>query len=291
MCTIALTDGDRLAVHDSVPASWQPGNGVAVLVHGLSGCHQSGYMRRLTRLLVLRNVRVLRLDLRGVGAGAALARRTYHGGCSDDVRAVLADVHRRWPDSPLALIGMSLGGNVALKLAGEAAQNPVSALQAVAAVGPPIDLVRCADLLARRTFYQGFFVRGLVNQVRRHQGHFPDLPRTRFPRRLTMRLFDDIYTAPAWGFADAQDYYQKASALPVLAAIRVPSLVITARDDPFIAVEPFEELRAHPCVRLVIADRGGHLGFLGPDGAGGMRWAEQRLADWTVDQLRAAERR
>ena len=85
-----LPDGDRLALHDSVPRGWQPGGRIAVLVHGLGGSHQSRYMERLTGLLWPHEVRVVRLDLRGVGRGEALARRAYHGGCSDDVRAAVA---------------------------------------------------------------------------------------------------------------------------------------------------------------------------------------------------------
>jgi uncharacterized protein len=286
MRSVALSDGDRLAVHESVPPDWRDGQGIVILVHGLGGCHRSAYMLRLAKRFLHHGCRVLRVDLRGVGAGAGLARRTYHGGCSDDLRAVVLEVHHRRPGSEIVLVGMSLGGNIVLKLAGEAAVNPVPALRAVAAVGPPIDLERCAVLIAGQPFYDAYFARNLVKQVRLHQRHFPDVALPHFPRRPTMRLFDDLLTAPRWGFADALDYYRRASALPLMNRVRVPAFLLTARDDPFIAVESFEGL---PPGRLEvhIAEHGGHLGFFGRDGAGGLRWAERRVFEWVLRQFDA----
>src|SRR4051812_39685979 len=114
---VRLPDGDQLVLHDSTPAAWRAGGPVAVLVHGLGGSHRSGAVVRLARLLLRRGVRAVRLDLRGAGAGFALARGCYNAGCSADVRAALEAVHRLAPDSPLWLSGVSLGANVSLKLA------------------------------------------------------------------------------------------------------------------------------------------------------------------------------
>jgi len=283
--SVVLPDGDSLAVHDSVPPEWRDGQGIVILVHGLGGCHRSGHMLRLARRFLNHGCRVLRLDLRGVGAGVRLSRRTYHGGCSDDLRQVITDSNRRWPNSSVAVVGMSLGGNIALKLAGEAASNPIPALRAVAAVGPPIDLERCAALVARRPIYDRYFARNLVKQVRWHQRFFPDDSLPSFPRKPTMRQFDDLWTAPRWGFADAQDYYRRVSALPVLGQISTPVLIVAARDDPFIVVEPFENLPHGANLEVHVAEHGGHLGFLGRDGGGGFRWAEARVFKWVLGQL------
>jgi hypothetical protein len=228
------------------------------------------------------------MDLRGVGRGASLARRTYHAGCSDDVRAVVDAVRQATPHSPLGLVGFSLGGNIVLKLAGEAARRPVPGLAAVAALAPPVDLERCARMLARRAnrLYELYFVHGLIRQIRRQQRCFPDLPRSRFPDPITMRLFDDLYTAPRWGFADALDYYRRASAAPLLSQIAVATYILAARDDPFIAVEPLEAHRTSSRLEIHLSEHGGHLGFLGADGSGGFRWAERRLIDWLLQQTR-----
>jgi predicted alpha/beta-fold hydrolase len=281
---VLLPDGDRLAMHDNAPPAWQAGDGIVILVHGLGGCHRSGYMLRLTRGFLERSLRVIRVDLRGVGAGETLARRTYHGGCSGDLGAVVLEVARQSPASPMALVGMSLGGNIVLKLAGEMADSP-HPVKAVAAVAPPIDMIRCAALLTGRPFYDRYFVRHILKQVHRHRRYFPETVLPRFPRRMTLRQLDDLWTAPRWGFADATDYYRRASALPLSERIRVPALVLTARDDPFIAVEPFETLRQNSAIQVHIADCGGHLGFLGLDGAGGIRWAERQVVDWIAGTL------
>jgi predicted alpha/beta-fold hydrolase len=282
---VHLADGDCVVLHDSLPEGWQPGGRIAVLIHGLCGSHESPPVGRLARRLLPQGVRVVRLDLRGCGHGAGLTRRLYHGGCSEDVRAALAEVHSWAPDSPLLLAGVSLGGNIALKLAGEAADHPVPGLAGVAAVAPPIDLERCAVLLSQRRnrIYERHFVRGLLRQVR-HVGALPGEPPVQFPRKLTLRLFDDLFTAPRHGFTDALDYYRRCSSFPLIPRISVPGLILTARDDPFIAVEPFLELVAPAHLEVRILEHGGHLGFLGWDGAGGIRWAERRVADWLVRQ-------
>lgn len=282
---LSLPDGDRLVLHNNTPLGWKNGDPIALLVHGLSGSHISPHIRRLAALLLARRVRVVRMDLRGAGAGLGLARRVYHAGRSEDVRAALTEIHAWSPSSPLLLIGLSLGGALALRLAGEAADRPVPALTRVAAISPPIDLTRCAELLAlsKNRLYEDNFIRDLVFTARRRQRFFPDLPPLNFPRRrLTMRLFDDLYTAPRSGFADALDYYRTTSCSSIIPNIQLPALILTARDDPFIAVEPFEALKVPSHILVRIVNHGGHIGFLGWDGFGGFRWAERRTVEWLV---------
>jgi predicted alpha/beta-fold hydrolase len=228
----------------------------------------------------------MRMDLRGAGAGVRLARRFYNAACSGDVGAVVANLIEAYPGSPIAVVGFSLGGNIVLKYAGESTLPP--AVRAVAAIAPPLDLVRCSELISRYRFYDSFYVRHLTTQVAEHERRHPDVPRVVFPRRTTLRLFDDLYTAPRWGYADALDYYRRASALPWVPAIRVPAFLLTSRDDPFVAVESFESLPANDALEVHIAAHGGHLGFLGADGDGGIRWAETQLARWLENQIMIA---
>ncbi len=281
---VMLPDGDQLVLHDSVPASWHAGDPVALVIHGLGGSHRSSHVQRQASALLARGVRVVRVDLRTCGAGLALARQIYTAGCSDDLRAAVEEVHNWAPESPITLVGQSLGGNVALKLAGEAADDPIPGLAGVVAVGPPIDLVACAELIAQpsNVVYEQFFVRNLLAHLHAHRRCFPELSLPQFPRRLSIRQFDNLFTAPTHGFADAFDYYRHSSSLPLIPQISVPALIVTARDDPFIAVEPFERLRVPSHINVRIVDHGGHLGFLGWDGAGGIRWGEQRIADWVA---------
>ncbi len=281
---VRLPDGDALVLHDAVPENWQAGQAVVVLVHGLTGSHASSQIVRTGAALFAQGLRVVRLDLRGAGKSLPLSRKSYHGGHSEDVRAAVEEVHRLAPESPITLVGVSLGGNIVLKLAGEAADNPVAGLVRVAALGPPIDLRRCAALLdeRRNRMYANFFLRELVADAHKRQRFFPDLPRIQFPNQLTIRVFDEVYTAPRGGFRNADDYYHRSSSLPLIQRIQVPTFVLTARDDPFIAAEPFEELQAPGHVHIRVLRHGGHLGFLGWDGAGGIRWAERRIVDWIM---------
>jgi predicted alpha/beta-fold hydrolase len=279
---VRLPDGDQLVLHDTVPAGWRTGDPIAVLLHGLGGSHRSGGIVRMARLLLARGIRTVRLDLRGAGAGFHLARGCYNAGCSADVRVALQAIHRSTPDSPLWLAGISLGGNVALKLAGETADHPVANLTRVAAIAPPVDLAACLELLSQpqNRIYQWHFVRDLLREARRRARLFPDPPLPNFPRRPSLRMFDDLYTAPRAGFRDAAEYYARSSSAQFVPQIRVPTLILAARDDPFVAFEPIEQLirPAHVAVRLT--DHGGHGGFLGADGAGGFCWGERAVAAW-----------
>ncbi len=283
--TLWLPDGDGLVLHDTVPESWKLGGRIVLVLHGLAGSARSQQILRLAHYLLGHGLRVVRLDMRGAGDGLPLARRIYHAGRSEDVRIALAEIHRWSPSSPLVLLGVSLGGNQALKLAGESAEHPVPGLERVCVLGPPIDLVRCCAMLAkpRNRFYEVFFLRELIAMARKRLKIFPDLPPLQFPPTMTMRLFDDLYTAPLSGFTNALDYYRRASSASLIERIPVPTLILTARDDPFIAVEAFEELKVPPQITVRILQHGGHVGFVGWDGAGGVRWAERRLVEWAAE--------
>ncbi len=288
---VALPDGDRIVLHESPPRHVDgeviP---VALIVHGLGGCHRSGYMQRTAHRLNALGWRVFRMDLRAAGAGMRFARRFYNAACSADVGVIVEYLASTYPNVPLAVVGFSLGGNIVLKYAGETAERGPPTLRAIAALAPPIDLVRCSDLMMRQPLYDAFYVHHLTRQVAEHERCFPDVPRANFPRRLILRQFDDLFTAPRWGYSDALDYYQKASALQKIGAIRLPTFILTARDDPFVAVEPFEALTTPASVEVHISNHGGHLGFLGADGAGGYRWAETRLVQWLATQIGGSSR-
>jgi predicted alpha/beta-fold hydrolase len=282
---VPLPDGDKIVLFETPPRRRIGAERIALLLHGLGGCRRSPYMERMTHRLSGLGWRVLRMELRGAGAGIKLARRLYNAACSDDVRAVVEFLATAFPAVPLAVVGYSLGGNIALKYAGELGAQTPPTLRALATLAPPIDLVRCSALIARYPFYDAYYRRHLVQHVMLHQQYFPDLPRASFPRGSTLRQFDDIYTAPRGGYADVLDYYRQASAQRWIPRITLPTFILTARDDPFVAVAPFEELSVPPAVELHITAHGGHVGFLGADGAGGIRWAEAQLMNWLEKQV------
>jgi predicted alpha/beta-fold hydrolase len=282
---VRLTDGDAVAIHENTSAEWEPGGDCVLLVHGLGGSHRSKYLVRVARRLLAQGFRVYRMDLRGTGATLPHCRRLYNAACSGDVRAAFESVRERNPASRIFVVGFSLGGNIALKLAGEAADDPLPGLAGIAAVAAPIDLIRCSELILRYPFYDRFYVRNLVRQVDAHARVHPHIPAPLWPKPMTLRLFDELYTAPRGGFPSALEYYRAASSFPLVPRIAVPAFLLTARDDPFVAWQPYDELPSQPHLRVHIASGGGHLGFLGPDGRGGFRWAETQIVHWLRQQL------
>ena len=289
---LQLPDGDSLVLHENLPGGWLTGDPVALLVHGLTGSHASTHIRRMASLFLGRGVRTFRIDLRGAGHGLPLARNTYHAGRSEDLRSALGHLHHLFPTSPLFLVGVSLGGNMSLKLAGEAASHPVPGLTRIAVINPPIDLVACAELILqpRNRFYERYFLKELVRAARQRQELFPDLPPLRFTPTMNLVEFDDCYTAPRNGFSSAVDYYSRTSAQRFIPGIRIPTLILTAKDDPFIAVAPFLRLPSLPHVQIQILSRGGHVGYLGWDGRGGYRWAERSVVEWLTRPLTGSSR-
>ena len=279
---IPLADGDTLVVHDDCPADWPNAGPVAVMLHGLAGCHRSSYLVRMAAMLNARGVRTFRMDLRGCGAGFGLALKPYNAGCSDDVLDVLRAITNWCPSSPISLLGFSLGGNIVLKLLGEVPERAPSELVRAAAINPPIDLAQCTYGLARwpQRHYDAYFVKQLLQRLRELQQQRADfVPPTfaRTPRRLVE--FDDQYTAPRSGFRDADDYYQRCSSEQFLPAIRVPTLILTSRDDPLIPIAPFERLSLPSNVQLHIAEGGGHLGYRDSSSE---HWLQTQLLDWVL---------
>jgi predicted alpha/beta-fold hydrolase len=282
---VALPDGDVLAVHDDGPDSGWPG---VLLVHGLAGCHQSGYMVRCSAKLRSRGMRVFRMDLRGCGAGFSLAKQPLHAGRSEDVAAVLGELGRRCPGMPIHMVGFSMGGNIVLKLAGEMGDAAPPHLASVMAVAPPIDLAACCQNIQRglNRAYDRRFVRALLCEVRRREAQSPDTTQPAFtavPRQLME--FDAVYTAPRSGFNSVEHYYASASSGSVLHRIGVPTLIVAAASDPIVPVSLFERASYSSRTETVIAPCGGHLGFIAARGTDpDCRWLDWRVVDWVQAQ-------
>lgn len=285
---LPLPDGDSLYLVVSEPECWRPPNPTVILVHGLTGSHRSSMVVRIGKQLYEKGWRVIRMNQRGAGPGLPLARSPYHAGRSDDVRMVLENFQVPGKSCPTYLVGFSLGGNLVLKLAGE--NNTLPGLAGVAAMGPPIDLAKCSDLIGKKEnqLYERHFLANLMSDVKRRQRYFPDTASVNFPKNLSIRLFDNCYTAIHAGFSCVEEYYSRCSTTHLIPEIRVPAMILTSRDDPFIAVDPFESLQTPENIKISIQNSGGHLGFLGKDGQGGFRWGESLILNWLHDQANRA---
>lgn len=267
---VRLDDGDQLIVHDDQPATWQPGDRTALLVHGLCGSHRSGYLVRIAAKLNAVGVRTFRLDMRGCGAGRALARHPYHSGRSADLAAALTTIARWCPGSPASLIAFSLGANAALKLLGECGDRPPGNLDRAVAVCPPVDLAACVRSLEKypARFYDRFFTRELLTHVRASPTLGEQAARI-FAHHQPTRLveFDDAFTAPLSGFGTAATYYRECSAAPLLRHIRIPTVILAAVDDPIVPLAPVTAAARSAQVTLLSYPHGGHMGFLARDGS------------------------
>jgi predicted alpha/beta-fold hydrolase len=193
---VPLPDGDHIALEVATPAAWQPQQATVIMVHGLCGCHRSPYMMRLAYKLWHHGVRAVRMNLRGCGSGFGLARQPYHSGRSADVWCVLQALQQETPQSPTTLLGFSLGGNIALKLAGELQDTAATYLKQVIAVCPPADLAACSRLLGQpaNRLYERRFLRLLRVAVEARQQRFPDVPRIALPARLYLFTLDIMFT-------------------------------------------------------------------------------------------------
>ena len=199
------------------------------------------------------------------------------------MKAVLEDLHAEWPQSALTLLGFSLGGNVMLKLAGELGKRAEEFAAQLIAVCPPADLAACSRLLSRPSnwVYERYFMRRLLAAVAERHRLFPDLAPVDLPRRMSMYQFDSLYTAPQCGFADADDYYCRSSAAPLVPRITLPCRILFARDDPFIDHTVFDGAALPANVQVLRTPAGGHMGFLGrPGRPGGYYWLDASLVAW-----------
>jgi predicted alpha/beta-fold hydrolase len=291
---LALSDGDRLSVLETVPHGWRPGDPAVLLIHGLCGCARAGYVVRVAARLARHGIRIIRMNLRGAGSGFGAARGIYHSGRIEDLRAVAAWTASRAPGSPVALVGFSLGANLVLKLAAEATGSPVQGLDCVLASNPPLDLARCCRSMAagRNRLYNRNFVRGLRTGVQRLHRAFPDLGPAELGTVRDVWGFDDAYTAPRNGFADAEDYYARCSAGPLVSRIALPGLVVHSADDPFIPPDAIRSVPFPPSLELDLQPGGGHLGYISRHPwDGSRRWLDSRLVAWlrTRWSVRSAE--
>lgn len=265
---------------------WQPepaAHLTLLLLHGLEGSSQAHYMAGIAQKAWDAGWNVVRLNQRNCGGTEHLSRGLYHSGLTHDPLFVIRELIAHDGIQSIAVAGYSLGGNLTLKLAGELGAS-VPELKAVCAVSPTIDLGRCVDALERRAnfAYQWNFVRNLKARMRRKAAAFPEAYTLNPLRRVwTVRQFDEAYTAPHHGFDNATDYYHRASAMRVVDRIRVPALIITAADDPFVPVEPFHDpaVTGNPDITVVITPSGGHCAYLErPDATGyDGYWVEREI--------------
>jgi predicted alpha/beta-fold hydrolase len=255
-----------------------------ILVHGLEGSSSSKYIVGNTARALAAGMNVVRMNMRTCGGTDELSPTIYHSGRSGDVGRVMEAVVREQGVEAVALVGYSMGGNLALKLAGEIGASAPAQLKAVVGVSPLMDLAASSAALhqPRNRIYEWHFLRSMLARVRRRMALYPRIYGDAAVGEIrTMRDFDQHIVARYGGFRDADDYYFSVASSRYAGALRVPTLILHALDDPFIRMLPETSaaLRGNSRVTLVETRHGGHCAFLAQGGKdnGDGRWAEQTL--------------
>lgn len=258
-----MDEGNTVLVKEHQPGGTVRGQ--IIFLHGLEGSDEAGYIQSMAQAALERGFGVHRKNMRTCGGTEELCETTYHSGLTGDVQFVAERVRDRF-GGPVFVVGFSLGGNVALKLAGELGESDL--LGGVCAVSTPIDLARCVAQLDRpmNILYARRFLSRLRARVRRKNVLAPETyPVDGLAAVRTIWQFDDRFTAQLFGFGSAENYYRTQSSSLYLGRIRIPTLVIAAKDDPLV---PFAMYQEHPAFRtnanlkLVAPELGGHIGFL-----------------------------
>jgi hypothetical protein len=285
-------DGDFVdVVRVDPPASAPADTPRLVLTHGLEGSSRSPYVRGILQQAAARGWGADLLLFRSCGDEINRTRRFYHSGETGDLALVVDRVLAEFPHAPLGLAGISLGGNVLLKYLGERGESVSPRVVGAVAVSVPFDLGRGARWIGRGfgRVYEGYFVRSLRRKALAKAKVFPDLADVaRLTRVRTLVEFDELVTSRLHGFADADDYYVRSSALRFLHGVRRPTLLLSAVDDPFLPCEVLDEVRAaartNPHLEPQFVAKGGHVGFV----AGRLPWRPLYWAEWRVGDYLAS---
>ena len=274
---LELPDGDFLDL------DWSPRkhHRLAIIGHGLEGESSAKYIRGMSLALQKRKWDTLAWNCRGCSGEPNRVLRSYHSGASEDLASVVNDAVAQGY-AAISLIGFSLGGNIVLKYLGEEGQDLPREVQAAVAFSVPCDLTSSSLRLGDRDnlLYMSRFMDGLKNKVIQKHQKFPgklDLSGLRGIK--TFAQFDDRFTAPLNGFRDARDYWTRASSKPLLHRIAIPTLLVQARNDPFLpaACFPVEAAESNPSLFLETPAHGGHVGFISK---GKEYWSEARASEF-----------
>ena len=270
--------------HDFLDLDWlkQGSKKLIVISHGLEGNTQRAYMKGMAKVGYQHGFDILTWNYRGCSEEMNKTLGFYHSGATHDLATVLQHAQETGQYKEIFLIGFSLGGNLTLKYLGEERTRPASLKKAVA-FSVPMDLHTSCNKISQPSnwVYSQRFVKSLKEKIIRKSKTLRELDVRGLDKIKTLREFDDYFTGPIHGFKDALDYYDHCSAIRFVTDIKIPVLVISAANDPFLSPEcyPHDLLRNHPYVSFESPQRGGHVGFA-QFNKNGLYWSEQRAIEF-----------
>ena len=266
------------------------GEQVAIITHGLEGSADRDYMRSIANALNKNGYDAIAINLRGCSGQANNLFSSYHSGKTDDLDLVVNYAVQSSKYKKIVLIGFSLGGNITLKYLGEKGSGINPLIRSAAAISVPVMLKDSADQLAKRTnsIYMRRFIRMLKPKIRAKAKRFPmNLESEKVEKIKDFYDVDNLYTAPAHGFTSAEDYWEKSSALQFLKDISIPTLLINAKDDPFLSTSCFPEKVAKESEYFYFEAPayGGHVGFASRIFEKGPFWHEKRMIEFFGEKV------
>lgn len=266
--------------------SENPEASMILLAHGMGGCSESGYIKRIARKLWKRGLKVFMMNHRGSGPGMGLSDKLWNGGVSDDLGQVIDYMADLYPHRSIDVVGFSLSGNILLKYLGERRSQPLRIRKAFA-VSPPVDLKISSHIISgtrNGSIFNNYYMKQIHRQGEALAECFPGafLPSG---KEKTILEFDEAYTAPAAKYKNVDDYYAKCSAKRFLDNITVPTIILCSEDDPFIQLDIFKSVRMSSAIELHTPDHGGHMGYISNKRTpwGDYRWMDFVVVDWAGD--------
>ncbi|MEX3074400.1 hydrolase [Vibrio alginolyticus] len=298
--TLDTSDGDFLDLAwsedpDKEPAHHKP---IFILFHGLEGCFYSPYANGLMNAFAQSGWLSVMMHFRGCSGKPNKKARAYHSGEVTDARHFLEHLEQRFPNNPKVAVGISLGGNMLANYLAQYRDDPI--LKAASIVSAPLDLAACANRIEQgfSKVYRRYLLSSLKrNALQKHKLLHGELALSYSSIKRVTRLqeFDDLITAPLHGFKDAHDYYTQCSGLSKLQQIKLPTLIIHAKDDPFMTDDVIPKFVLPDNIDYRLYDHGGHVGFISGTALKPKFWLEEALPSYyeciAADQLCAESKR
>ena len=262
-------------------------NQLVILIHGLEGSSESNYVLSTSKVLNAAGYDTVSLNLRGCSGEDNLLLSTYHSGKTDDVDFVINHILENYNYENIMIVGYSLGGNLTLKYFGE--YDTPTQVSCGVAISVPIDLESSCQEMSKpkNFFYMARFLKSLRSKVIEKSRKYPNfnVNLKALLKARSFEEFDELYTAPVFGFSSAQDYWKKASSKQYLPKIQKPTLLITSKDDPFLTEEcyPYKEAMNSKKFYLEVTKYGGHVAFLTDFSTKKTKWLENRILHFLKD--------
>jgi len=271
---INLGKGDKLSCQLSLSPNANEKSETVLLLHGLGGNQNSRYLVRMAEKLYDKGHRVLRINLRNCGSGLWLSQLPYCAANSEDLMKVIGVINTLYPGKKPHVVGYSLGGNIALKWAGELGFQANRFVSQVISVCSPIDLNACIQeiMLTSNMLYHRYYLQNVLEQA---------APWVKDNKISSLYQFDDSIIAPCWGYKSANDYYQKSSSKAFISGIRCPCQLLFSEDDPFVPLRDLRGVVIPKSTRVWTTEYGGHLGYVGsPFRKEGVQWLDGQIIEW-----------